>query len=252
MESIEPPGIVGALSRIQDISSLLAPPVQAAPAQSAPTGDAFAQQLASASLASPAAAPGTYGSSALLGLQGLGGLGPGVLGAGAVGASAPAGAQELDAWMAQKVPGSPLVGMGAVFVREGQANGIDPRFLVAVAYHESVLGTAGSGRDINNAFGWGPAIPFSSWEENIATVAEGLADGYVGEGLTTVGQIQGKWAPVGAGNDPSNLNSNWLDAVSKTLVELGGDPGGSVLAAPAQPAATAASWAPAIAGSRSA
>ena len=214
MESIEPPGIVSALSRIQDISSLLAPTAQATPApQGAATGDAFAQQLAAASRGqgSGLGQAGAYGANSLLGLQGIGGLAPGIAGAGGVasaGAGAPVSAQALDAWMAEKAPGSPLVGKGEVFVREGQANGIDPRSLVSVAFHESVLGTAGSGRDINNSFGWGPAIPFSSWEENIAAVAKGLADGYVGEGLTTVAQIQGKWAPVGASNDPSNLNSN--------------------------------------------
>ncbi len=63
----------------------------------------------------------------------------------------------MPGWPKQ-VPGSPLVGLGAVFVREGERNGIDPRALVAIAMHESVLGTAGSGASIHNAFGWGPAI----------------------------------------------------------------------------------------------
>lgn len=102
---------------------------------------------------------------ALIGLSGAGGP------AAATGADAAA----LDAWMAEKVPGSPLVGLGSVFVAEGTRNRIDPRALVAIAYHESVLGTAGSGAGIHNAFGWGPAIPFRSWQDNIATVARGLA-----------------------------------------------------------------------------
>lgn len=137
-------------------------------------------------------------------------------------------AARLDAWMAKHTPGSPLVGHGADFVRAGVANGIDPRFLVAVAAQESALGTAGSGKDISNPFGWGPAKPFSSWTEGIDTVAAGLAKGYLAEGRDTIAGIQAKWAPVGAANDPNGLNSNWTTGVSKFYAELGGTPGGSI------------------------
>ncbi|MCB0880693.1 MAG: glucosaminidase domain-containing protein [Thermoleophilia bacterium] len=144
--------------------------------------------------------------------------------------SDPQMASRLDAWMAKHTPGSPLVGHGADFVRAGAANGIDPRFLVAVAAQESALGTAGSGKDINNPFGWGPARPFSSWTESIDTVAAGLAKGYLGEGRDTIAAIQAKWAPVGAANDPTGLNSNWTTGVSKFYAEMGGTPGGSIRA----------------------
>ncbi|MGD9531546.1 MAG: hypothetical protein AB7V44_32790, partial [Pseudonocardia sp.] len=139
-------------------------------------------------------------------------------------ATSPVDAAALDDWMADEVPGSPLVGLGPVFVTEGVRNGIDPRALVAIARHESVLGTAGSGVGIHNAFGWGPAIPFRSWEANIATVARGLARNYVGRGHATLAEIQPIWAPVGAANDPGDLNSAWLDAVGRTYADLGGDP----------------------------
>jgi hypothetical protein len=155
---------------------------------------------------------------------------------GGAGAS-PVDAAALDEWMVEKVPGSPLVGLGAVFVEEGTRNEIDPRALVAIAYHESLLGTAGSGAGIHNAFGWGPAIPFSSWQENIATVARGLATGYVAEGRDTLADIAPVWAPLGAANDPLGLNSSWLSAVRRSYEDLGGDPAGSIaLAESAVPA----------------
>lgn len=149
--------------------------------------------------------------------------------AGADSGSATAGAAmtdaaALDAWMREEVPDSPLVGLGSVFVAEGVRNGLDPRALVAIARHESVLGTAGAGADIYNAFGWGPAIAFPTWQANIATVAAGLATRYVGRGVDTLAEIQPIWAPVGATNDPTDLNSNWLTAVSDTYRDLGGDP----------------------------
>lgn len=142
-------------------------------------------------------------------------------------ASSVTGAQ-LDAWMAKKNPGSPLIGMGDVFVREGKANGIDPRALVAIARAESSLGSDPGARARNNAFGWGPTMSFGSWQQNIATVAKGLRAGYLDQGLTTLAQIQRKYAPVGTANDPANLNSNWLRNTTLLYGELGGDPGGSV------------------------
>lgn len=143
------------------------------------------------------------------------------------GSSTVTGAQ-LDAWMASKNPGAPLVGMGDVFVREGLANGIDPRALVAIARAESSLGSDPGARARNNAFGWGPHQTFGSWEENIATVARGLRRGYLDEGLVTLPQIQAKYAPLGVSNDPTNLNSNWLRNTTLLYGELGGDPAGSV------------------------
>jgi hypothetical protein len=156
------------------------------------------------------------------------------------GAAAPAGGAtvtgaELDAWMARKNPGAPLVGMGHVFVREGLANGIDPRALVAIARAESSLGSDPGARARNNAFGWGPHHTFGSWEDNIATVARGLRSGYLDDGLVTLAQIQRRYAPVGTANDPTNLNSNWLRNTTILYGELGGDPAGSVALGAARP-----------------
>ncbi len=156
-----------------------------------------------------------------------------------------ADAGSLDRWMAEQVPDSPLIGLGVVFVREGERNGIDPRALVAIAMHESVLGTAGSGAGIHNAFGWGPAISFPTWEANIATVARGLARGYVARGRDTLAAIQPVWAPLGAANDPTGLNSAWTDAVGRYYADLGGDPNGSIAYVPDAPADVQAALCPA-------
>jgi hypothetical protein len=162
-------------------------------------------------------------------LLGVGGSG----GGGDVGSTT---AAALDDWMAEEVPGSPLIGLGAVLMREGERNGIDPRALVAIAMHESVLGTAGSGAGIHNAFGWGPAIRFPSWEANIATVARGLAQAYVARGRDTIAAIQPVWAPLGAANDPAGLNAAWTEAVGRYYADLGGDPDGSIAFLPRAPA----------------
>lgn len=116
---------------------------------------------------------------------------------------------------------SPLAGKGAVFVREARKNGLDPKLLVAIAGAESSFG-----KNIKpgtyNPFGWGPHIPFKSWDQAISTVARGLRKGYLDEGLKTIGQIGAKWAPAGAANDPTNLNSNWARNVGRFYAQLGG------------------------------
>ena len=186
-------GIAGTLARIREITG------QATPSATAAQG--FAQALAGAQASATPAAPA---------------------------ASATVTGAQLDEWMARKNPGAPLVGLGGVFVREGEANGIDPRALVAIARAESSLGADPGARARNNAFGWGPHQTFASWEENIATVARGLRRGYLDDGLVTLAQIQGRYAPLGVSNDPTNLNSNWLRNTTALYTELGGNPSGSV------------------------
>jgi len=207
----EASGLAAALARIREITASVAPPPAAAPTagfDAALAGARAAISPAGASAMSlPATSPAATGSATVTGAA-------------------------LDQWMQRKNPGSPLVGMGDVFVREGQANGIDPRALVAIARAESSLGADPGARARHNACGWGPHINFSSWEENIATVARGLRAGYLDEGLVTLAQIQGKYAPNGASNDPTNLNSNWLRNTTLLYGELGGDPTGSVAIRP--------------------
>lgn len=139
-------------------------------------------------------------------------------------------AQRIDSYL--RGQGSPLAGHGASFVKYGRQYGVDPLLLVAISGAES-----GFGRNVKggtyNPFGWGPHRPLGSWDNAIATVAKGLRSGYLDQGLKTINQIGAKWAPAGASNDPTNLNSNWARNVRRFYTELGGQ-GVSSKPSPAQ------------------
>lgn len=115
---------------------------------------------------------------------------------------------------------SPLAGYGAAFVRAGRKYGVNPALMVAIAGAESSFGRYNSGA--HNAWGWGPGIDFPSWQAGIEAIAKGLRQNYLGQGLRTVKQIGSKWAPAGAANDPTNLNSHWTSNVEKFFGQLRG------------------------------
>ncbi len=125
---------------------------------------------------------------------------------------------------------SPLAGLGAVFVADGEAEGVDPRFIVAISGAETSFGTYGPSQTIHNPFGLGPNIHFPSWSAAIQGAATNLGGPlYRGAGLITIPQIQARWAPLGVANDPGGLNSNWQINVNHYFAQLGGNPSASVM-----------------------
>jgi hypothetical protein len=145
-------------------------------------------------------------------------------------AAAPDAAQ-LDTFLAGHA--SPMTGAGATFIREGQEHGVDPVFLVAIAGAETSFGELLYSEDGDpcafNAFNWfyGPTWPasdFSSWDEAIARVAEGLAGPlYHGTGLTSVDAIAPRYCPDGT--------EQWVVNVKAFMTVLGSDPAETRIAA---------------------
>lgn len=136
-------------------------------------------------------------------------------------------AAAIDAWIARRIPGSPLVGLGASMVAGASGSGLDPRLLAAIALQETSLGTAGGGPAVHNPFGLGPGLAFPNWAAAIALAVRTLA-GMHAAGAQTIDQIAAHWAPVGATNDPTGLNANWVGGVSAAYAALGGNPVGPV------------------------
>src|SRR5262245_46401523 len=58
--------------------------------------------------------------------------------------------------------GSPMAAQGDAIVEGARQVGLDPRAIVAIAAHETLLETYGPARVIHNPFGLGPGMRFSS------------------------------------------------------------------------------------------
>lgn len=146
-------------------------------------------------------------------------------------AAATPDAATIDAFLAAQ--GSPMTGCGDVFVAEGVEYGVDPAFLVAIAGAESGFGRYLYSEDGDlctyNAFNWfygatRPASDFTSWDDAIAEVAEGLAgELYYGAGLCSVEAIAARYCPDGT--------AAWISNVSQFTVALGGSVDDTRLAA---------------------
>jgi hypothetical protein len=158
---------------------------------------------------------------------------------------APTDAAGFDAMLT--AAGSPMAGQGATIVSTASAAGLDPRAIVAIAAHETMLETYAPSRIIRNPFGLGPGMTFASEADAVAKAVQVLRDYYLPEGRDTISEIASKWAPVGAANDPGRLNDHWTTGVSGYYARLGGDPARSLLvsAQDAIPTCDGASPAPA-------
>lgn len=93
--------------------------------------------------------------------------------------------------------------------------GVDPALVKAIIYHETGNLTSNAAKNKFNfggIMGSGGLRTFNSAEEGIEAVAKLLGTGrYKGKSIAQIGAI---YAPVGASNDPNNLNSNWVKNVT--------------------------------------
>ena len=65
-------------------------------------------------------------------------------------------------------------------------------------------------------------ITYNSLDEGIEAFLINLKNNYFDIGLDTLDKIQKKYCPIGAKNDPTGLNKNWLNGVNKMYEEFGG------------------------------
>lgn len=101
---------------------------------------------------------------------------------------------------------------------------IDWMMAVAISKHETGNYTSYAYESLNNVGGmmyWNGTKSalksFNSLEEGIDAYVSNLKRNYFDMGLDTIEEIQKKYAPIGADNDPNGLNNYWVSGVSKYL-----------------------------------
>ncbi|MGF6354075.1 hypothetical protein ABIE27_001985 [Paenibacillus sp. 4624] len=133
----------------------------------------------------------------------------------------------ISAEQLNKNLGGALTGKGAQFVQAGLQFGIDPAALAAIAMHETGNGTSNAVKQKNNVGGMmNPSgsglLDFPSIDDGITAMARNLKVNYVDQGIDTITDVQRKYAPIGARNDPDNLNNYWSKGVVKIMNDLTG------------------------------
>ena len=108
-----------------------------------------------------------------------------------------------------------------------QDYGVDWRLAVAISMHETWDYTSYIFKHQNNVGGmWngikGEFYSYETLDAGIEAYISNLKTNYYDEGRTTIETIQPKYAPIGAKNDPNDLNSNWIPGVTRRYKELGG------------------------------
>ena len=119
--------------------------------------------------------------------------------------------------------GGKLSGTSAHFINAGKKYDLDPNLLSAIAIHETGNGTSRAANEKNNIAGMmgkNGLRSYDSVEESIFDMARNLRQNYVDQGKTTIAAIGAKYAPVGAGNDPTGLNNHWVTGVNRQLNKL--------------------------------
>lgn len=138
---------------------------------------------------------------------------------------APDGELDQELWDAQIASAGVFSDMGNVFLNVAEEQGIDPVLMAAIALHETGHGTSKAVVERKNPGGlMGPngLMTFATLEEGIASMGNTLHNRIIRDGLTTISDLGAVYAPIGAANDPTNLNAHWVPNITKVVSSLGG------------------------------
>lgn len=89
--------------------------------------------------------------------------------------------------------------------------------MVSISQHETGSWTSKLYKESNNFGGICNSKGFNkydSYESGLNAFVNLLKNNYFDKGLTTIEQIGNKYCPVGADNDPTGLNKNWIPSVT--------------------------------------
>ncbi|WP_059172700.1 glucosaminidase domain-containing protein [Bacillus sp. FJAT-27445] len=129
----------------------------------------------------------------------------------------------IDAPTLDRRLGGVLEKSGEFFVEAGRKYQISPALLAAISIHETGNGTSNAARfkfNVAGMMGKDGLKTYPSIRDSIFDMARNLRQNYLDKGKLTISQIGAKYAPIGAANDPTNLNNHWVKGVNKQFAAL--------------------------------
>lgn len=137
--------------------------------------------------------------------------------------------KDWDSYFKHKDKSGVFAEYGADIIEIAEEKGIDPVLFGAIALHETAYGTSSGVVNKNNPGGlMDPATnmqtqqQFSTLREGLEAMAATLYNRIIEDGFVTIEQLGEIYAPVGAENDPNNLNQHWIPTMEKITAKLGG------------------------------
>ncbi|EDA0477009.1 cell wall hydrolase [Listeria monocytogenes] len=135
------------------------------------------------------------------------------------------GAFDQEKWDKAFLKAGVLKDKGNAYIKYAKQYQIDPVLLAAISFHETGWGSSNMVRTKNNVGGMMSAsrgMVFASLDEGIERMANTVHNRIFKDGKNTIEALGSVYAPLGAANDPTGLNQNWIPTIKQYILELGG------------------------------
>jgi len=112
-----------------------------------------------------------------------------------------------------------------LFYKHAKKFNIDAVLMMAIALHETGNGTSNAVVNYNNPAGLmsgSKLMKFATLDKGIEAQGRTLHNRMIRDGKKTIIELSKVYAPIGAANDPNNLNKFWVENVSNFVMALGG------------------------------
>jgi len=114
-------------------------------------------------------------------------------------------------------------GKASFIYSTSKKHNVNPMLVTAIARHETGNGSSYAVVNLNNPgglMGSRGLLRYDSLEYGIEAMIKNLKSLYIDMGLVTIEQIQKKYCPVGAKNDPTGINVHWLPMVTRSYIKI--------------------------------
>lgn len=137
----------------------------------------------------------------------------------------PNGDVSIENWDNVFANAGKLAGTQENIIKLSEEKGIDPVLFAAIALHETGYGKSNAIINKNNPgglMGKNGLMSFTTLYKGLEAMANTLYNRIIRDGLVTIDELGSVYAPIGADNDPTGLNENWVPTVTKIATDLGG------------------------------